>query len=96
MQEMRGGGLFPELGRFPGGENRNPLQYSCLEKPHGQKSLVGYSPWGHKGSDMTEWLSLQHVLFISGAETVMKIVQLLLFVNRFVYYIVETIFGVQN
>ena len=21
---------------------------------HGQRSLVGYSPWGHKGSDMTE------------------------------------------
>ena len=24
----------------------NPLQYSCLEDPHGQRSLVGYSPWG--------------------------------------------------
>ena len=21
---------------------------------HGQRSLVGYSPWGHKESDMTE------------------------------------------
>ena len=27
------------------------------EKPHGQRSLVGYSPWGHKESDMTEQLS---------------------------------------
>ena len=26
----------------------NPLQYSCLENPHGQRSLVGYSPWGHR------------------------------------------------
>ena len=25
----------------------DPL-YSCLENPHGQRSLVGYSPWGHK------------------------------------------------
>ena len=24
----------------------NPLQYSCLENPHGQRSLAGYSPWG--------------------------------------------------
>ena len=24
----------------------DPLQYSCLENPHGQRSLVGYSPWG--------------------------------------------------
>ena len=29
------------------------LQYSCLENPHGQRSLVSYSPWGHKESDMT-------------------------------------------
>ena len=26
--------------------NGNPLQYSCLEKSHGQRSLVGCSPWG--------------------------------------------------
>ena len=30
------------------------LQYSCLENPHGQRSLVGYSPWTYKESDMTE------------------------------------------
>ena len=30
-----------------------PLQYSCLENPHGEKSLAGYSPWGSKESDMT-------------------------------------------
>ena len=30
------------------------LQYSCLEDSHGQGSLVGYSPQGHKESDMTE------------------------------------------
>ena len=28
----------------------NPPQYSCLENPHGQRSLVGYSPWGNKKS----------------------------------------------
>ena len=35
----------------------NPLQYSCLENCNGQKSLLGYSPWGCKESDMTERLS---------------------------------------
>ena len=45
------------LGRSPGGGHGNPLQYSCLENPHGQKSPVGYSPWGHKESAMTEQLS---------------------------------------
>ena len=26
-------GSIPELGRFPGGGNGNPIQYSCLENP---------------------------------------------------------------
>ena len=44
----------PGLGRSPGGGHGNPLQNSCLENLHGQRSLVGSSPWGHKESDMTE------------------------------------------
>ena len=44
-------------GRSPGGEHGNPLKYSCLENPHGQRSLAGYSPWGHKESDTTEWFN---------------------------------------
>ena len=51
-------GLIPGLGRSPGGGHGNPLQYSCLENPHGQRSLVGYSPWGHKESDTTKQLSI--------------------------------------
>ena len=41
-------GSIPGLGRCPGGGHGNLLQYSCLENPHGQRSLVGYSPWGEK------------------------------------------------
>ena len=41
----------------PGGGHGNPLQYSCLENPHGQRNLAGCRPWGHKESDVTEWLS---------------------------------------
>ena len=40
--------LIPGLGRSPGGGHGDPLQYSCLENPHGQRSLAGYSPWGRK------------------------------------------------
>ena len=32
----------------------NPLQYSCLEDPHGQRRVAGYSPWDRKELDMTE------------------------------------------
>ena len=35
-------GSIPGLGRSPGRGHGNPLQYSCLEKPHGQRSLAGY------------------------------------------------------
>ena len=45
---------IPGLGKSCGEGNDNPLQYSWLENPHGQRSLVGYSPWGRKEADMTE------------------------------------------
>ena len=45
--------LIPELGRSPGGGRGNPLQYSCLENPHGQRSMAGYSTWGCKELDTT-------------------------------------------
>ena len=47
-------GSIPALGRSPGGGHGNPLQYSCLENPHGQRSLAGYSSLGLKESDSTE------------------------------------------
>ena len=45
------------LGKSPGEVNGKPLQYSCLEKPHGQRSLARYSPWGCTELDTTEQLS---------------------------------------
>ena len=51
-------GSIPGLGRCPGEGNGNPLQYFCLEKSSGQRSLASYSPWGYKKSDTTERLSL--------------------------------------
>ena len=48
----------PGSGRSPGRGPGNPLQYSCLENPHGQRNMVGYSPWGHKESDTTDQLTL--------------------------------------
>ena len=50
-------GSISGLGRSPGGGHDNPLQHSLLENSQGQKSLVGYSPWGCKESDMTKRLS---------------------------------------
>ena len=50
--EVRDAGLIPGLGRSPGGGHGNPV--FLPGESHGQKSLVGYSPWGHKELDTTE------------------------------------------
>ena len=47
----------PALEESPGGGHGNPLQYYCLENPHGQRSLAGYHPQGCEESDMIEQLS---------------------------------------
>ena len=49
-------GSIPGSGSSPGEGNGNPLQCSRLGESYGQRSLVGYSPWGHKEWDTTEWL----------------------------------------
>ena len=51
--DIRDAGSILVSGRCPRGGNGNPLQYSCLEKFHGQRILVGYRPWVEE-SDMTE------------------------------------------
>ena len=61
------------LGRSPGGRHGNPLQYSCLENPHGQRSLAGYSPWGRRESDMTEGLSTAQNSHSEFYKTVLKL-----------------------
>ena len=58
--DIRDAGSIPGLGKSPGGGHGNPLQYSCLENPCGQRSLVGYSPCGHKESEMTDQLITAH------------------------------------
>ena len=55
--------FIPGSRRSPGGGHGNPLQYSHLENPHGQRNLAGYSPWGHE-SDMTKQLSTAQHIYI--------------------------------
>ena len=56
-------GSIPGSGRSSGGGHGNPLQYSCLENHQGQRSLVGYSPWGRKESDTTEQLTNTQLIY---------------------------------
>ena len=45
--------LIPGSDRSPGEGNGNPLLYSHMENPHGQRSLESYNPWGPKELDVT-------------------------------------------
>ena len=50
--------MIPGLGRSPREGNGNSLPYSCLENSMDRGAWRGYSPWGHKELDTTEWLTL--------------------------------------
>ena len=47
-------GLIPGLGRSPGVETSDPLQYFCLESAMERGAWVGPSPWGHKESVLSD------------------------------------------
>ena len=54
VKNPRAMGSIPGLGRSPGGGHGNPRQYSCLENPQGQRSLVGCSPWGRRVTQLAQ------------------------------------------
>ena len=51
--DSRDVGSVPGSERFPGEGNGNPLHYSCPGEFHGQRTLGGCRPWGHKESYTT-------------------------------------------
>ena len=50
-------GLIPGGGKTPRRRKWQPTPVFLTGKFHGQRSLVGYSPWGRKESDMAEWVN---------------------------------------
>ena len=53
--ELGDTGSISGSGRLSGVGSGDPLQYSCLENSMDRKAWAGYSPWGCKESDMTEY-----------------------------------------
>ena len=55
-------GFDPWVRKIPWRRKQQPTPVLLPGKFHGWRSLLGYSPWGHKESDTTEWL---HFLFLT-------------------------------
>ena len=51
-------GIDPWVKKIPWRRKWQPIPVFLPGESHGQRSLVGYSPWGHKELDTTEWLTL--------------------------------------
>ena len=47
----------PWVRKIPWIKEWQPIPVFLSGEFHGQRSLVGYCPWGHKESDMTERLT---------------------------------------
>ena len=54
--QCRRPGFDPWVGKIPWRRKWQSTPVLLPGKSHGQRSLVGYSPWGRKESDTTEWL----------------------------------------
>ena len=61
MQEMQVRSLGQE---DPLGKEMQPTPVLLPGESHGERSLVGYSPWGCKESDPTQWLTLYFTITV--------------------------------
>ena len=59
----------PWLGKIPRSRKWQPTSVFLPRKFHRQRRLTGYSPWGCKESDMTEWLRTQHTHLLCQGKT---------------------------
>ena len=59
--DVRDMGSILWSGRSPGGGNGTPLPVFLPGESLGQRSLAGYSPWGHKELDTTEHLNQSQI-----------------------------------
>ena len=58
--DVRDVGSIPGSGRFPWRRAWQPTPVFLPGEAHGQRSLVGYSPWGHKELDTIEGAQHAH------------------------------------
>ena len=60
-RRLQRGGFYPWVRKIPWRRERQPIPVSSSGESHGQRSLVGYNPYGHKESDGTEATYYTHI-----------------------------------
>ena len=79
---------IPGLGRSPGEGKWQPTPVFLPGKSHGQRSLLGYSPWGRKESDTAEHAHTTRLRGRGGSRSVLDVLNLRCPVNRYHEYAV--------
>ena len=64
LLQCRRPGFDPWVGKIHWQRKWRPTPVPLPGKSHGQRSLVGCSPWGHKESGTTEWQTLTYLLLL--------------------------------
>ena len=86
--QCRRPGFDPWVGKIPWGREWPCTPVFLLGEFHGQRNLAGYSPWGRKDSDMTEWLTLPLFMHIELDVCENKAIKF----SRLIFRLKETIF----
>ena len=63
--QCRRPGFSPQVGKIPWRRDWLPTPVFLPGEFHGQRSMAGYSPWGHKELDTTEQLTLSQITTVS-------------------------------
>jgi len=58
-------GFYHWVGKIPWRRDWLPTPIFLPGELHGQRNLMGYSPWGSMQLDTTEQLTLSHPLFVA-------------------------------
>ena len=87
----------PCIGKIPWSRKWHPTLVFLPGKSHGHRSLAGYSPWGHKESDMTERLSIaQHRVTFLQREILSKPVNEALYSNSKSHFVPEKMCSLEH
>ena len=92
MPGMKENGFNLWVRKIPWSRNLQPTPVFFPGKFHGQRSLAGYSPWGHEESNTTEQLNalMFLIILLSGSIKICTILSMFIIPQKTVLWKNET------